>query len=74
MTGIPFERVLRNLDTDSVGQGSPSTVTNARLADRPVRPFKVYQLRDSGQFGNEGDIVVGIGGEWQNATTDVTVD
>ena len=74
MTGIPFERVFRNLDSDSVGQGSPAGITNERLTEQSVSPYKVYRLKDSGEFGSEGEFVIGISGEWLNMTSDVTVD
>ena len=74
MSPIPFDRVIRGIDTDTFGQGMSPTVTNDELADIHPKQFKVYRLTDSGEFGDAKDYMIALEGEWVNASTNARLD
>lgn len=47
-------------------------VTNAHLDTVEANDFRVLRLTDSGTYGNDGDHVAWINGQWQNLGTEAT--
>lgn len=57
----------------AVARAAPAPIeklSNAQLADRTPRRMRVHKLADSGQYGNAGEYVVGLEGQWTNTKTD----